>query len=93
MNKKKSKAWSNYGDEVQVVDVVFEVNKLDLLKKTEGKDSDGYKKQHEKTVKLITTYNLELGGRGKFGLSLSKTRHLIQLGADKEQNVEIKNVK
>jgi len=92
MARRKSKKWSNYGEGVQVVDVVFEVRELDRLKLSEGKDSDKYKKQHAKTVKLINLYNNEVpGGRGKFGLSISKTRHLIQLGAGNNDASEVLN--
>lgn len=85
--KKKSSVWSNYGDRIQVEDVTFEVRELDRLRLTEGKETDSYKKQHAKTVKLINDFNSELpGGRGKFGLNISKARHLIQ-GIDFEEKV------
>ena len=89
---RKGKAWSNYGNNIQVVDVVFEVRELDRLKLSEGKDSDKYKKQHTKTVKLINQYNNEVpGGRGKFGLNISRTRHLIQMGAGNKDVTEALN--
>lgn len=82
MGKKGTNKWSNYGDGVQVIDVIFEVRELDRLRLNEGKDSNNYKKQHAKAVRLINLYNSEIkGGRGKFGLSISKTRNLISLKA------------
>jgi len=92
MARRKSKKWSNYGEGIQVVDVVFEVRELDRLRLSEGKDSDKYKKQHTKTVKLINLYNNEVpGGRGQHGLSISKARHLIQLGAGNNDVSEVLN--
>lgn len=86
--KKNNKAWSNYGDGIQAGDITFEVSILDQIRLTEGKDNDKYKKQHEKTVRLITQFNSELGGRAPFGLSISKARHLQQLATQraKEEN-------
>lgn len=80
--KGKGKNWSNYGVGVQVVDIVFEVREMDRIRLTEGKESDKLKKLHEKVVKLIKQYNSEVpGGRGKFGLNISRARQLIQMGA------------
>jgi len=79
---RKGKNWSNNGDGIQVVDVVFEVREMDRIRLTEGKESDKFKKLHGKVVKLIKQYNSEVpGGRGKFGLNISKARHLIQIRA------------
>ena len=78
--KSKGNVWSNYGTGVQVGDVTFEVSNLDRIKHTEGKDSDQYKKQHTKTVKLINLYNAEnkSSARDGFGLSISKARCIQQ---------------
>lgn len=85
MVKRKSKKWTNYGEGVQVVDITFEVNELDRIRLSEGKDSDKYKKQHSKTVRLIEAYNREVpGGRGQFSINISRARYLIQLGAGEE---------
>ena len=81
MARKKSKNWTIYGDGIQVVDIVFEVRELDRLKLGEGRDTQVYKDQHKKTVNIIKLYNNEVpGGRGSFSMSISKARHLIQLG-------------
>ena len=85
---RKSKVWSNYGDGVQVVDITHEVSILDQIRLTEGKDNDKYKKQHEKTVKLIRLYNSELGGRGKFGMSISKARGILQYSGEPKTTVQ-----
>lgn len=78
--KKKSKVWSDFGETIQVIDVISEVDKLDRIKLSNGKESDLYRQQHAKTVKLINDFNSELkGGRGEFGLNISKTRHLIAM--------------
>jgi hypothetical protein len=93
MARKKKSTWSNYGDGLQVVDITSEVRELDRFRLTEGKDSPSYKKQHEKTVRLIRQFNSELGGRGEFGLSISKARSIIQYSdfeekkATKEENL------
>lgn len=87
---KKRSAWSNYGDGVQVMDVTFEVSNLDRIRLSEGKGSDSYKKQHEKTVKLINLYNSENreSSRSGFGLSISKARAIqkITILREKEEN-------
>jgi hypothetical protein len=89
---KKGKKWSDSGDGIQVLDVVFEVRELDRMKITEGKDSDKYNKQHNKTVKLINQYNSQVPSRqGFFNLSISKTRHLIQTGTKEGKDSEVLN--
>lgn len=74
--RKRHNPWSNYGNGIQVYDVCFEVDKLDYIKKTEGKESDKYKKQHGKTVKLINNFNSEIPGR--FPLNISRCRAIMQ---------------
>ena len=78
MRVKKSKPWSNYGQGVQVYDVCFEVDKLDCIKKTDGKDSEKYKNQHKRATGLINQYNSEDGGT----LNLSRCRSIIQRKAE-----------
>ena len=73
-NRKRNRAFSNFGDGTQVYDVCFEVDKLDYLSKTEGKDSEKYKSQHKKAVKLVDNYNSE---NSQGSLSLSKCRTII----------------
>lgn len=89
MRKKKTKSWSNYGDGIQVYDVVFEVDKLDFTKKTQGKDSDAYSKQHQKAVGLVVAYNTEV--KGRVPLSLSKCRSIIQQQRHAEEPVVFYN--
>lgn len=72
---RKNHNWSNFGDGIQVYDVVFEVDKLDSYRRTDGKESEKYQKQHEKAVKLVGLYNAEHSG---VGLNLSKCRAIIQ---------------
>lgn len=72
---KRTNNWSNFGDQIQAYDVVFEVDRLDFIKKTEGKDSEKYKAQHKKAVDLIEKYNSEV--KGRVPLSLSKSRQII----------------
>lgn len=80
--KGKGKNWSNHGNRVQVVDILFEVREMDRIRLAEGKESDKFKKLYEKVVKLIKQYNSEVpGGLGKFGLNISRARQLIQMGA------------
>lgn len=74
--RKRRNAFSNFGDGLQVYDVVFEVDKLDFIKLTEGKDSEKYKTQHAKAVKAVVDFNSEIKGRAP--LSLSKCRAILQ---------------
>lgn len=78
MRVKKSKPWSNYGSGVQVYDVCFEVDKLDCIKKTDGKDSEKYKSQHKKANGLIRQFNAE----GNGSLNLSSCRAIVQRKAE-----------
>lgn len=73
--RKKFNPWKNYGDGIQVYDVLFEVDKLDSIARTDGKTSEKYQTQHKKTVKLIGSYNAENKGTG---LSLGKSRSILQ---------------
>lgn len=63
-----------------MTDVIFEVQKLDILKK----GTSEYDKAHEKTVKLINQVNA-LYGKG--WTSLSKTRALLQYMRKNESGV------
>jgi hypothetical protein len=73
---RKNSVWGNYGDGIQVYDLLFEVDKLDSFARTDGKASDKYKKQHEKTVNMITSYNSQT--KTSFPLSLSRSRSIIR---------------
>lgn len=73
---RKNSVWGNYGDGIQVYDVLFEVDKLDSIAKTDGKTSDKYKKQHEKAVNIVVSYNTQT--KTSFPLSLSRSRSIIQ---------------
>ena len=75
----KTKPWSNYGNTTQIYDVCFEVDKLDYIRKKEGKDTEKYKGQHKKAVGLVTQFNSE-DGTGT--LSLSRCRSIIQHKAE-----------
>ena len=79
MRVRKTKPWSNYGDGVQVYDICFEVDKLDCIRKTDGKDTDKYKNQHKKAVGMISQFNSE-DGRGT--INLSQCRTIIQRKAE-----------
>ena len=74
--RKKPSPWKNYGNGIQVYGVVFEVDKLDFVKLTKGKDSSEYADQHTKTVELIKKYNTE--NKDCIHLSISKCRSIIQ---------------
>lgn len=76
MRVRKTKPWSNYGDNVQVYDVCFEVDKLDYIILKDGKDSEKYKNQHKKAVSLVNQYNAE--NKGTIALNLSSCRSIIQ---------------
>lgn len=73
--KRKIRPWSNFGHNIQVYDVCFEVDKLDFIGSTDGKDSPKYSAQHQKTMKLVSSYNAE---NCTGSLSLSKCRGIIQ---------------
>lgn len=82
MSRKKTKKWSNYGDGIQLVDVIFEVRKMDDIRLSKGKESNEYTSKHKEVVNLINRYNRESpGGTGKFDINISRARYLIQLGA------------
>ena len=74
MRIRKTKPWKNNGEGIQVYDVVYEVDKLDFIKRTEGK-SDKYDKQHKKAVNLVTLYNLD---HSKTTIKFSKCREILQ---------------
>lgn len=72
---RKSRAWGNFGKELQVYDILFEVSKLDLLKQTTGKDSNNYKSQHQQVCNVLKKYN---ESRETFAhLNISKCRSII----------------
>ena len=66
-----------------ISDVIYEVQRLDLLKK----DTPEYKKAHEKTVKVIVLAN---SFHGKGWISISKTRSLLQRMRDNKSGVFMK---
>lgn len=74
--RKKPSPWKNYGDGMQIYDAVFEVDRLDFIKLTKGKDSSEYVNQHTKTVECIKKYNSE--NKDCVHLSISKCRSIIQ---------------
>lgn len=89
--RKRKNSWSNYGDGIQVYDVCFEVDKLDYIRLTEGKDSDKYKNQHNKAVSLIVGYNAE--NKGAVPLNLSRCRLIISSPHHQEDLVFYNNGK
>lgn len=89
--RKKPSVWKNYGDGVQIYDVVFEVDKLDFIRLTKGKESSEYQSQHKKTVDLIVKYNSE--NKNADHLNISACRSIIQ-GERHDSSVTFKsNVK
>lgn len=86
--KKRPNPWSNYGDGIQIYDVVFEVDKMDFIRLTEGKDSSNYESQHKKTVELINKYNSE--NKDRNSLSISTCRNIIQ-GPRYDEDVTFKS--
>ena len=83
---KKKNNLSNYGDGIQVMDVTFEVSNLDRIRLSEGKESDSYKKQHAKTVKLINQYNSEHNAsQNGFALGISSARSIQALSVERQK--------
>lgn len=86
--RKKVNPWKNFGEGTQIYDVVFEVDKMDFIRLTEGKDSSNYESQHKKTVDLINKYNTE--HKGCLPLSISSCRSIIQ-GPRYDEDVTFKS--
>ena len=93
MARKNKGKWNNFGDDVQDYDVIFEVDKMDFIKLTEGKDSEKYKTQHAKTVKLIKLMNIQTGGKGGLSMNISKARSIKQSRLSLQKTEDFKEEK